>query len=252
MAVAIISLLLTAFHGFAPAKVQLQVDGLERSFLVYDSKISKTDSPLVLVFHGHGGSSEQAARSFRLHDSWPEAVTVYPQGLPTSTGRDPEGKRAGWQLVSGGNGDRDIKFVDAILRWAIEKHRVNPKRVYAAGHSNGGAFVYLLWKARSQAFAALAPSAASSTALISKLPPKPIMVLASESDRIVSYDVQERAIKRVKDICRSPEKGAAWAKECTLYKGGAGGADVVVYLHEQGHRLPGDAGEKIAKFFREH
>lgn len=252
MALGLLSLLLAAYHGIGPAKVQLQVDGVERSFLVYDSQVPKSNAPLVLVFHGHGGSSEQAASSFHLQERWPEAVIIYPQGLPTATRRDPEGKRPGWQTSDGANGNRDIKFVDALLKWAIEKHRVNPRRVYAAGHSNGGAFVYVLWKARNNAFAAFAPSAASSAAVISQLPPKPTIILASEADQVVTYAMQERTIERVKDICLTSEEGVTWAEDCTLYKGGSGGADVVVYLHEQGHRLPKQAGERIAKFFREH
>ena len=40
-----------------------------------------------------GGTMNFAARRFRLHELWPEAVVVYPQGLATKTPRDPAGKR---------------------------------------------------------------------------------------------------------------------------------------------------------------
>ncbi len=53
---------------------------------------TKTDGPVpvLFVFHGHGGSMKNMEQlGFQKH--WPEAVIVCPQGLPTVTGRDPEG-----------------------------------------------------------------------------------------------------------------------------------------------------------------
>ena len=35
------------------------------------------------------------------------------------------------------------------------KFKIDEKRVYATGHSNGGGFTYLLWTCRPDAFAAL-------------------------------------------------------------------------------------------------
>jgi len=58
--------------------------------------------PVVLVFHGHGGTARYAARTFALHRHWPEAIVVYPQGLNTPGRRtDPEGRRPGWQHAAG-------------------------------------------------------------------------------------------------------------------------------------------------------
>src|SRR5262245_40801632 len=60
------------------------VDGVERTALVATPRTSAPHQPLVLVFHGHGGTSANAARTFRIHELWPEAVVIYPQGLPTA------------------------------------------------------------------------------------------------------------------------------------------------------------------------
>ena len=38
-------------------------------------------------------------------------------------------------------------------------YKVDDKRIYSTGHSNGGGFTYLLWAARGDVFAAFAPSA---------------------------------------------------------------------------------------------
>ncbi|MBZ0154243.1 MAG: hypothetical protein K8J09_22175, partial [Planctomycetes bacterium] len=127
-----------------------QVDGDRREALVHVPPAARREPvPLVFVFHGHGGSMAGIARSFDLHTAWPEAVVVYPQGLPTSTGRDPDGRRAGWQNRAGADGDRDLRFVDTMLAALRDELCIDPDRVHATGHSNGGGFTYLLLAQRS-------------------------------------------------------------------------------------------------------
>lgn len=126
------------------------VGELTREALVYlPSKKSDDAAPVVFGFHGHGGSSQNAARSFGFEKLWPEAIVVYMQGIPTP-GRltDPEGKRNGWQSDAGDQGDRDLKFFDAVLATLREKYKVDDRRIYSSGHSNGGGFTYLLWAKR--------------------------------------------------------------------------------------------------------
>lgn len=66
--------------------------------------------------HGHSGKASNAAREYGIERDWPEAITVYMQGLNTP-GRfiDPEGKQTGWQMRPGEQGDRDLKFFDAMI-----------------------------------------------------------------------------------------------------------------------------------------
>ena len=150
----------------APAQREWTVDGVVREALVYAAPRAKTEaSPVVFAFHGHGGTMNNAARTFTYQILWPEAVVVYPQGLNTP-GRltDPEGKKAGWQgRVGDDQGDRDLKFFDAVLASLEHDYRVDEKRIYATGHSNGGGFTYLLWADRGGHFAAVAPCAATAT-----------------------------------------------------------------------------------------
>src|SRR5262249_50025432 len=93
-----------------------EVDGVKREALVVAPARPGKSPPLMFVFHGHGGTAKAAAAYLAHHKHWPEAVTVYPQGLPTP-GKltDPEGKKTGWQHGSGDQKDRDLKFFDAML-----------------------------------------------------------------------------------------------------------------------------------------
>src|SRR5947209_19138424 len=83
------------------------VDGVQREALVFaPAKKTEAKAPLVFDFHGHGGTAKHAARTHHLHETWPEAVVVYMQGLNTP-GRltDPEGKKSGWQAGPGDQKD---------------------------------------------------------------------------------------------------------------------------------------------------
>ena len=129
---------------------------------------------------------ENAARTFHIETNWPEAIVVYMQGVNTP-GRltDPEGKKPGWQHNAGDHGDRDLKFFDAVLASLKSDYKVDTKRIYSTGHSNGGGFTYLLWAARGEHFAAFAPSAAVGRML-------------AEADPVLSKELarRERLFKR--------------------------------------------------------
>ena len=115
---------LSAVAGLAAEPVfnTWTVDGVERSAIVVVPETKEGEKlPVVFVFHGHGGSGRQIGRS-RFETHWPEAIVVYPNGLPTKSYYDPEGKRAGWQATPGDQNDRDLKFFDAMLKSLREQH----------------------------------------------------------------------------------------------------------------------------------
>jgi len=208
-------------------------------------------TPVVFAFHGHGGSMQNAARMFSIHTRWPEAIAVYMQGLNTP-GRltDPQGKAPGWQREIGDQADRDLKFFDAVLKSLKEENKVDPKRIYSTGHSNGGAFTYLLWAARGDQFAALAPSAAAAGPNLPLLKPKPAFHLAGENDPLVKFEWQKATIDAVRKLNECGD-GKPWEKDCTLYESKIG-APVVAYIHPGRHNFPPDAAGVIVKFFKEH
>lgn len=229
-----------------------KIGDLEREALVY-LPIAKSDNgaPVVFGFHGHGGSSQNAARSFGFEKLWPEALVVYMQGVPTP-GRltDPEGRRNGWQHDVGEQGDRDLKFFDEVLATLREKHKIDERRIYSTGHSNGGGFTYLLWAMRPEVFAAVAPSAASSRRL-GQLTPKPAMHIAGRNDQLVLFSWQELAIDAVKRINGCSGAGNEWAKDCTQYASDKG-TPFIAFIHDGTHKYPTEAPPLIVRFFQEH
>ncbi|MFA6543905.1 MAG: prolyl oligopeptidase family serine peptidase [Limisphaerales bacterium] len=253
---------LLSFHSASAAPAlpegfqrwELKVDGIAREALVYARASAKEKAtPLVFVFHGHGGSMQNGARSFVMNRQWPEAISVYMQGLNTP-GRltDPEGRKAGWQSGPGAMGDRDLKFFDAMLARLKQEFKVDEKRVYSTGHSNGGGFTYLLWGERHDVFAAVAPSSATSAGLkTNKLKPKPAMHLAGEKDPLVKYEWQKAMMNAVRKLNGCDAGGKPWDKLCTEYPSRTG-TPFVTFIHPGGHEFHKDAPALIAKFFKEH
>ena len=156
----------------------------------------------------------------------------------------------GWQHGPGEQGDRDLKFFDAMLDLLRRERAIDDARVYATGHSNGAGFTYLLWAKRGDALAAVAPSAAVARAARGGLSPKPVMHLAGRRDELVKFTWQEETIRALRRLNGTSE-GTHWAPDCTLYPS-EGGTPVVTYIHEGAHGFPREAPPLIVRFFREH
>src|SRR5262245_11286610 len=194
------------------------VDGVARTALVYAPASAKTNlAPLVFVFHGHGGNARQVARGFAMDRSWPEAISVYMQGLDTPGQlTDRQGNLPGWQAAAGDQEDRDLKFFDAVLARLKQEYQVDSKRVYATGHSNGGGFTYLLWLTRGDVFAAVAPSSAVAR-YVYQLKPKPVLHIAGEQDALVKFPWQQRMMQALVQVNGCAAQGESWDKNCTMY-----------------------------------
>ena len=259
---AILAGLLVFCAGVSLASAELKqrewnIDGVTRQALISVPASASTNGlPLVFAFHGHGGSAAQAARSFGYHEIWPEAVVVYMQGLPTPGQlTDPEGKKNGWQNDAADQGGRDLKFFDAVLSSLQKEYKIDPKRIYATGHSNGGGFTYLLWAERGDLFAAVAPSGSLSRDGLPKLKPKPVLHLAGETDPLVKYGWQEIMMKADRKLNGCAETGVPWASAGdltgTLYPSVAG-TPFVSLIHPGGHQFPKEAPALIVRFFKEN
>jgi len=231
---------------------EFKVDGVTREALAYIPPTAKEKpTPVVFVFHGHGGRAQSAASTFAMNRNWPEAISICMQGLNTP-GRltDKEGRAPGWQKGLGEQEDRDLKFFDAVLARLKKDYKVDARRIFSTGQSNGGAFTYLLWAERGDVIAAVAPSAGMTTESVPKLKPKPVMHIAGEKDPLVKFEWQERTIAAVRKINGCENEGKPWGKDCTIYPSKTG-TPVIAYIHSGGHVVPPAAPALIVKFFEE-
>ncbi|MFY9235478.1 MAG: hypothetical protein WAO58_13585 [Fimbriimonadaceae bacterium] len=245
------ALALLLFQSTAPEIQTYTIDGVERRAMIVAPSKPSPKAPLILVFHGHGGNMRQAYRSFSAHDYWPEAVVVYPEGLPTKGKTDPEGKKNGWQQNVGDEGNRDLKFVDAILARMRRDQKIDDNRVYAMGHSNGGRFTYVLWAARGKEFAAYGPSGSPAVLMSRQFEPRSAFLIAGEQDKLVAFQGQKmtaNALKRLLETDGSKARVDGYAR----YEPGKNGLELGTYFHPGGHEYPSVAGKLTVEFFKRH
>lgn len=143
---------------------------------------------------------------------------------------------------------------DAVLKTIRDEQKVDEKRIYCTGHSNGGAFTYLLWAERGDTFAAVAPSAAAYRRF-QDLKPKPALHVAGQSDQLVAFSIQQRMMDIVKKLNGCSPTTQPWASSGplvgTLYPSDKD-TPFISLLFPGGHQFPAEAPELIVKFFKEH
>lgn len=110
----------------------VRVDGMIRPYtLVLPRNYNPKRAYPVII--GFGGRSHTAgkARSYQQLEraARDRAIVVYPQGLDNVWGGSPYARTS---LSS------DIRFIRAVVSSVGSKHRIDRKRIYAAGLSNGG------------------------------------------------------------------------------------------------------------------
>jgi len=117
-------------------------DGLTRQYILYiPANYSPIKpSPLIIGYHGQGdqGTTFQASSGWSANAGNPNYIVAYPTGINppiTNTGNS-------WQGAPySAPGVDDISFTKQLLNNLTATYCVDPTRVYAAGHSNGGGFV---------------------------------------------------------------------------------------------------------------
>lgn len=235
-----------------PQIIQWTIDGKTRQAMVYIPAGAKSNpTPVIFAFHGHGGTMQNMYRSRGFERLWPGAIFICPQGLPTvGLLTDPEGKRAGWDMHAADSVNSDLKFFDAMLKTLKADYKVDDKRIYVTGHSNGGGFTYLLWATRGDVFAACAPTSAAAGRFRNRLTPKPALHSVGEHDPLVKPAIQKFTIAYVKKLNKCEPEGEKLDTYATLYKS-ATGNPFIVYDHPGGHEYPLVLNKIIIDFFKQ-
>jgi polyhydroxybutyrate depolymerase len=156
----------------------------------YDGRSAR---PVLLAYHGLGGTAEGFAEDSHFDELWPEAIRVYPQGVFRVFPR-PGFRGDGWQISAGELADRDLRFFDALLSWLAERYCIEPRAVFATGFSNGGFFSNLLGCERPHALAAIAPVAGAMECTPRK--PMPAIVLHGTADRTIEFKLGVAAARQ--------------------------------------------------------
>ena len=222
------------------------VDGDKREAIIFAPSTPPPGSklPLIFSFHGHGDDMENFQFT-NLHRSWPDAIVVYFQGLPSRDGF------RGWQNERGEYNDRDLKLVDVALASLRKKYNVDDDRVYATGFSNGAVFTYVLWAERPRIFAAYAPVAGRLRPSVQPMQPRPLFHVAGARDAQVAFADQKAAIATAVRVNGVEGQTKPCGDGCTVYGSGTP-APVMAWIHQGGHEYPSGTSERIVAFFHDH
>jgi polyhydroxybutyrate depolymerase len=174
----------------ADSTEEMQFGGRTRTFIVHlpEGFTDQEPTPLMLSFHGrHGQGKDQAKLSgFDQVADRHGFIVVYPDGVGES-----------WNALAGSGEAQelevdDVGFVGALIDYLMERYTIDPRRIYASGMSNGGAFVHRLGCEMSGRFAAIASVAGQMAPELAKQckPTDPVAVIDfhGTKDRIAPYD----------------------------------------------------------------
>lgn len=140
---------------------RLTHDGLERSYSVYLPKVLSAKAPVVFVLHGSRGNGKMirdmtVAEFDQLADRY-GMVVVYPDGFDSHWN---DCRRSADYEANQQNID-DVGFIAAMIDQLETDHKIDRKRVFVTGFSNGGHMVYRLALEVPEMFAGFSPIVAN-------------------------------------------------------------------------------------------
>lgn len=147
--------------------VSVDVEGVQRKYMLHvpEGWQDKPSLPVVLMFHGGGGTAQGAIRE----TSWIEMaekegfLVVFPEGMPPNPAL-PSSFSGNPQRWNDGS-DRfnldvdDVAFVQKIIEDLDTDFSMDANRIFATGFSNGASMAFRVGVELSGAFAAIGPVA---------------------------------------------------------------------------------------------
>lgn len=172
----------------------IKVDGLDRTYLLNlpPNYYSGDNFSLVIALHGGGGSATQFESTCLLTKKADAAgfIVVYPNGVKSNGPLKLQTWNAGTCCdYAAANDIDDVNFIRQLISTLLAKYKINPKKVYATGHSNGGMMSYRLACELSDKIAAIAVNACTlvTTQPCNPVHPVPVLHMHSVNDLHVPY-----------------------------------------------------------------
>jgi len=179
---------ITYFTAAKNVEDYIEIDGLERFYIVHvpDDASPGSRLPLALVLHGGGGNAKQMMKYSKFNENADKEmfIAVYPEGYKKNWSDG----RIGEELPMMRD---DVKFISMLLDTLIAKYNIDSSRIFSTGISNGGFFsIYLAYKLSSRILA-VAPLCANIPENLKDnftlANPVSIMLINGTADKLVKY-----------------------------------------------------------------
>lgn len=155
------------------------IDGYNRSYLLNlpPNYNDSTNFPLVIALHGLAGSASQMEEDYGLTAKSNSAhfVIAYPEGVRSDGILGIRTWNAGTccDFAMEHNID-DVQFISKLIQRLTTSYKIDAKRIYVTGMSNGAMMTYRLACELSQQLAAIAPVSGT---LLTKQPCTPVRMV---------------------------------------------------------------------------
>jgi len=182
------------------------VDGLTRSYIVYQPAGLSGRVPLVVMLHGGYGSAAEAERAYGwdAEADREHFLVAYPNSIGVA-----------WNAGGGCCGQAatknidDVGFISAMVRQISTQADVDPARIYATGISNGGILAYTL-ACQTTIFAAIGPDSATQLGSCDRPAPLSIVHIHGSKDATIPYNGGEGSGSQHIDGPAIPALNATW------------------------------------------
>ena len=262
-AIVLATAILSAYPAVAGEAVShtIDVNGVTRTYLLYvPPGQSGKRLPAFILMHGSGSTDVQQER-YSDFDAFAQAhglVVMYPRGIDKHWN---DGRVIGHESMAD-----DIGFMKAMLAEVTAQGLIDPKRVYAAGISNGGFMAQHMACVMPDALAGIAVVAATQPvdAACPSARPMPVIFFHGTADKFVPFNggpiapqfgnrgtalsnAQAVAIWQKRNGCGAPTRTQIPAKDASdpmpvtveTYSCPAGRGLENVIVQDGGHTWPG-------------
>jgi len=174
-------------------------DGIQRDYTLYfPASYEQNSEDYALIFNFHGftsnGAQQRLYSRMDLVSDTAQVVMCYPEGIDAAW-------NVGWNF---GSMEDDVGFTAAMIDKFVAEHRINSKKVYACGMSNGGFFSYKLACELNDKIAAVASVTGSlvpgQDAACNPGRAVPVLEIHGTADAVVPYEGSTGVAMPIEDV----------------------------------------------------
>lgn len=246
-------------------KCSITVDGKSREYILYVPSTAKDNCPFVLSLHGSGGSMNDKSPFGEDVADGAGCIVAYPSGLITPFPIGFGGSAPGW--TASGEYNDDVKFFLALIDDVASKYKIDRKRLYCCGFSNGGMMTYAMSCVCSDVFAAFASISGFQLnefhLRLTGKRPVPFLHIHGKNDDFVKYSLMPKIVCQMvmrngaNPVPVKTVKSGKYTK--SVYEATEGGFPYIYYEMDgmghspyTGNTEEGNSGKTMWNFFKQY